>query len=59
MSIEIRGKWIIIYDSSEHRLLRDDVVMTKGNRINYVGRNCYSAFEKWINECRMSSLSAS
>jgi hypothetical protein len=35
MSIGIKGKWIIAYDGKEHKLIRDGVVVTEGNRVKH------------------------
>jgi len=35
----IKGKFIIGFDGSEHRLLRDGVVVYEGNRIVHVGKS--------------------
>lgn len=48
MSIGIKGKWVIAYDGKEHRLLRDGVVVTEGNRIKYVGKSYIGAVDRWI-----------
>ncbi len=48
MSIGIKGKWVIAYDGKEHRLLRDGIVVTEGNRISYVGKNYKGKVDRWI-----------
>jgi cytosine/adenosine deaminase-related metal-dependent hydrolase len=48
MSIGIRGKWIFAYDGEEHRLLRDGVVVTEGNRIKHVGKSYGGPVDRWI-----------
>lgn len=48
MSIGIRGKWIIAHDGIEHRLLRDGVVITEGQRIKYVGKRYSEPVDRWI-----------
>jgi cytosine/adenosine deaminase-related metal-dependent hydrolase len=52
MSLGIRGKWIIAHDGSEHRLLRDGVVITDEKRIKYVGKNYSGKVDKWIDASR-------
>jgi len=48
MSIGITGKWVIAYDGTEHRLLRDGVVVTEGNRIKHVGKSFRGDVDQWI-----------
>jgi cytosine/adenosine deaminase-related metal-dependent hydrolase len=48
MSIGIRGKWVIAHDGIEHRILRDGVVITEGNRIKFVGKNYSASVDRWI-----------
>jgi len=48
MSIGIKGKWVIAYDGAEHRLLRDGIVVTEGNRIKHVGKSYQGDVDRWI-----------
>jgi 5-methylthioadenosine/S-adenosylhomocysteine deaminase len=48
MSIGIKGKWIIAHDGNDHRLVRDGVVVTEGNRIKYVGKKFSGKVDRWI-----------
>ena len=48
MSLGIRGKWIIAHDGTEHRLLRDGVIITEGHRIKYVGKRYSESVDRWI-----------
>ncbi len=48
MSIGIKGKWIIAYDGTEHRLLRDGVLVTEGKQIKYVGKSYSGKVDRWI-----------
>jgi len=48
MSIGIKGKWVIAYDGAEHRLLRNGVVVTEGNRIKHVGKSYRGGVDRWI-----------
>ena len=52
MSIGIKGKWVIAYDGAEHRLLRDGVVVTEGNRIKHVGKSYRGKVDRWIDASR-------
>ncbi len=52
MSIGIRGKWIIGHDGSEHRILRDGVVVTEGHKIKYVGKKYSESVDRWIDASR-------
>jgi cytosine/adenosine deaminase-related metal-dependent hydrolase len=44
----IKGKFIIGFDGSEHRLLRDGVVVYEGNRIKHVGKSYSGQVDEWI-----------
>ena len=48
MSIGIKGKWVVAYDGMNHRLIRDGMVVTEGQRIKYVGKNYSGSVDKWI-----------
>ncbi|MCW4050844.1 MAG: hypothetical protein NWE89_14020 [Candidatus Bathyarchaeota archaeon] len=48
MSIGIKAKWIIAHDGNEHRLIRDGVVITEGNRIKHVGKDYSGSVDNWI-----------
>jgi cytosine/adenosine deaminase-related metal-dependent hydrolase len=48
MSIGIKGKWIIAHDGNDHRLVRDGVVVTEGNRVKYVGKSYKGKVDRWI-----------
>ena len=48
MSIGIRGKFIVGFDGSEHRLINDGVVVYEGNRITHVGRSYSGEVDRWI-----------
>ena len=48
MLIGIKGKWIIAYDGKDHRLLRNGVVVTEGNRIKHVGKSYNGSVDRWI-----------
>jgi 5-methylthioadenosine/S-adenosylhomocysteine deaminase len=48
MSIGIKGKWVIAYDGTEHRLLRDGVVVTEDQRIKHVGKSYTGKVDRWI-----------
>jgi 5-methylthioadenosine/S-adenosylhomocysteine deaminase len=39
LSVGIRGKFVVGFDGSEHRMLTDGVVVYEGNRITHVGRS--------------------
>lgn len=47
MSIGIKGKRVIAYDGKEHRLLRDGVVVTEGQRIKHVDKSYAGRVNKW------------
>lgn len=48
MSLGIKGKWVIGYDGSEHRLIREGVVITEDKRIKHVGKSYSGEVERWI-----------
>ena len=48
MSIGIKAKWIIAYDGQQNRLLRDGVVVTQGQKIEYVGKKYNGKVDRWI-----------
>ena len=48
MSIGIKAKWIIAHDGQSNRLLRDGVLVTKGQKIEYVGKNFKGKVDRWI-----------
>ena len=48
MSIGIRGKWVIAFDGAGHRLLRDGIVVTEGQKIKSVGKSYSGKVDKWI-----------
>ena len=48
MSIGIKGKWVIAHDGKDHRLVRDGVVVTEGNKIKHVGKSYNGKVDRWI-----------
>ncbi len=48
MSIGIRGGFIVGFDGSEHRVIRDGVVVVEGKRIVHVGKSYDGAVKRWI-----------
>jgi 5-methylthioadenosine/S-adenosylhomocysteine deaminase len=48
MSLGIRGKFVIGFDGSEHRIIRDGVVVVEGNRIKHVGKIFSGSVDRWI-----------
>jgi cytosine/adenosine deaminase-related metal-dependent hydrolase len=48
MSIGIKGKWLVAYDGTEHRLVKNGVVVIEGNIIKHVGKSYNGAVESWI-----------
>ena len=48
MSIGIKGKWVVAHDGNDHRLVRDGVVVTEGNRVKYVGKTYKGKVDRWI-----------
>ena len=48
MSLGIKGKFLVGFDGSEHRLLHDGVVVIEGQRVKYVGKTYSGHVERWI-----------
>ena len=48
MSLGIKGKFLVGFDGSEHRLLHDGVVVIEGQRVKYVGKTYSRHVERWI-----------
>jgi cytosine/adenosine deaminase-related metal-dependent hydrolase len=48
MSLGIRGKWIIVFDGKEHRLLHNSVIITDENRIKFIGKSYSGSVDRWI-----------
>jgi 5-methylthioadenosine/S-adenosylhomocysteine deaminase len=46
----IKGGWIIAFDGTEHRLLKDGVVVIEGDRIAYVGKRHDGPVDETIDE---------
>ncbi|MCX6643364.1 MAG: amidohydrolase, partial [Candidatus Bathyarchaeota archaeon] len=48
MSLGIRGKFVIGFDGTEHRIIRDGIVVVEGNRIKHVGKVFSGSVDRWI-----------
>ncbi len=49
MSLGIRGKFVIGFDGTEHRIIRDGVVIIEGKKIKQVGKSFEGSVDRWIN----------
>ncbi|MGD0804263.1 MAG: amidohydrolase family protein [Candidatus Bathyarchaeia archaeon] len=48
MSVGLRGSYVVGFDGSEHRLIRDGVVIIEGKRIKHVGKSYDGPVYRWI-----------
>ena len=48
MSIGIRGSFVVGFDGTEHRIIRDGIVIVEGKRIKYVGKSYDGRVKHWI-----------
>lgn len=48
LSVGIRGSFVVGFDGSEHRMIRDGLVIVEGKRVKHVGKSYDGAVEKWI-----------
>jgi 5-methylthioadenosine/S-adenosylhomocysteine deaminase len=48
LSVGIRGSYIVGFDGSEHRMIRDGLVIVEGKRIKHIGKSYDGTVEKWI-----------
>jgi cytosine/adenosine deaminase-related metal-dependent hydrolase len=48
LSLGIRGKFVVGFDGSEHRLIEDGVVIIEGKRIKQVGKTFSGKVRSWI-----------
>lgn len=49
LSIGIRGSFVVGFDGSEHRMIRDGLVVVEGKRIKYIGKTYAGNVDRWIN----------
>ena len=48
LSVGIRGSYVVGFDESEHRMIKDGIVVVEGKRIKHVGKSYDGPVEKWI-----------
>jgi cytosine/adenosine deaminase-related metal-dependent hydrolase len=48
MSIGIRGSFVVGFDGTEHRLIRDGVVVVEDKKIIHVGKSYSEKVDRWI-----------
>jgi len=48
MSIGIRGSFVVGFDGTEHRLIRDGIVVVEDKKIIHIGKSYSGKVDRWI-----------